>query len=62
MLQEYALNLLNSHRAGSIVVMNIKNGHVLCMASTPSYDPNKIIQKPNKDYWNSILQNNLSPR
>ncbi len=60
-LQEYALNLLNSHRAGSIVVMDINNGHILCMASTPSYDPNKIIKKPNKNYWDSILQNNLSP-
>ena len=60
-LQEYALNLLNSHRAGSIVVMNIENGHILCMASTPSYDPNKIIKKPNKDYWESILKNDLSP-
>ncbi len=60
-LQEYALNLLNSYRAGSIVVMNIENGHVLCMASTPSYNPNKIIQKPNKSYWDSILQNKLSP-
>ena len=60
-LQEYALNLLNSHRAGSIVVMNIENGHVLCAASTPSYDPNKIIKKPNKDYWDKILENKLSP-
>ena len=60
-LQEYALNLLNSYRAGSIVVMNSQNGHILCMASTPSYDPNKIIKKPNKKYWDSILQNNLSP-
>ena len=60
-LQEYALNLLNSYRAGSIVVMNIHNGHILCMASTPSYNPNKIIKKPNRDYWNSILENSLSP-
>ncbi len=60
-LQEYALNLLNSHRAGSIVVMNIENGHILCMASTPTYNPNKIIKKPNKDYWDSLLQNELSP-
>ncbi len=60
-LQEYSLNLLNSYRAGSIVVMNIENGHLLCMASTPSYDPNKIIKKPNQEYWNSILQNKLSP-
>jgi penicillin-binding protein 2 len=31
------------------------------MASTPTYDPNKIIQKPNKEYWESILANTLSP-
>ena len=41
--------------------MNIQNGHILCMASTPSYNPNKIIEKPNKEYWDSLLQNNLSP-
>ena len=60
-LQEYSLNLLNSHRAGSIVVINIENGHIMCMASTPSYDPNKIIKKPNKEYWNSVIENKLSP-
>ena len=56
-----ALNLLKSYRAGSIVVMNVKTGEILCMASTPAYDPNKIIQKPNKKYWESLLNNNLSP-
>jgi len=60
-IQNYALNLLNSHKAGSIVLMNIESGNILCMASTPSYDPNKIITKPNKEYWNSILENELSP-
>ena len=60
-IQEYALNLLKSYRAGSIVVMNVKSGEILCIASTPAYDPNKIIQKPNKDYWDSLLNNKLSP-
>ena len=41
--------------------MNVKTGEILCMASTPAYDPNKIIQKPNKKYWESLLNNNLSP-
>jgi Cell division protein FtsI/penicillin-binding protein 2 len=36
-------------------------GEILCMASTPTYDPNKIIQKPNKEYWESVLSNSLSP-
>ncbi|MDC1060277.1 penicillin-binding protein 2, partial [Alphaproteobacteria bacterium] len=60
-IQQYAINLLKSHRAGSINVINIKTGEILCMASTPTYDPNKIIQKPNKEYWESILANTLSP-
>ncbi len=60
-LQEYALNLLKSHRAGSIVVMNIQNGEILCMVSTPAYDPNKIIKKPNINYWNKLLENKLAP-
>ena len=60
-IQEYAVNLLQSYRAGSINVINIKNGEILCMASTPTYDPNKIIKKPNQEYWDSILSNSLSP-
>ena len=60
-IQEYALNLLKSHRAGSIVVMNVENGEILCMASTPTYDANKIIKKPNIDYWKELLKNKQSP-
>ena len=60
-IQEYAINLLKSHKAGSINVINIKTGEILCMASTPTYDPNKIIQKPNTEYRESILANTLSP-
>ncbi len=60
-IQEYAINLLKSYRAGSINVINVKNGEILCMASTPTYDPNKIIKKPNKVYWDGILANTLSP-
>ncbi len=60
-IQQYALNLLKEHKAGSAVLMDINNGNILCMVSTPSYNPNKIIQKPNKKYWDSILENELSP-
>ena len=60
-IQEYVVNLLNTYRAGSVNVIDIKTGEILCMASTPSYDPNKIIEKPNTLYWESLLSNNLSP-
>ena len=60
-IQIYSQNLLKAHKAGSIVVISIKTGQVLCMTSTPNYDANKIIQKPNIKYWDSLLENNLSP-
>ena len=60
-IQVYSQNILKSHLAGSIVVMSVKTGEVLCITSTPSYDANKIIQKPNIKYWESLLENNLSP-
>ncbi len=60
-IQLYSHNLLKSHLAGSIVVMNVKTGQVLCMTSMPNYDSNKIIQKPNTRYWESLLENKLSP-
>ena len=55
-IQQYAINLLKLHKAGSINVVNIKNGEILCMASTPTYDPNQIVQKPNQVYWESHWQ------
>ncbi len=60
-IQKYAINLLKAHRAGSIVVMNIENGEILCMSSIPTYDSNKIIKKPNKDYWENLLDDSLAP-
>ncbi len=60
-VQEYAQNLLKSHRAGSIVLMNAENGEIISMVSTPSYNSNKIIQKPNKDYWDKLITNDLAP-
>ena len=60
-LQKYAYELLKSYKAGSINVINIKTGEILCMTSTPTYDPNQIVKKPNTLYWESILANSLSP-
>ena len=60
-IQEYAFNKLKTYRAGSIVVMNIENGQVICMVSVPTYNSNKIIKKPNKKYWDTLLSNKLSP-
>ena len=60
-LQKFTHIELENHRAGSIVVLNTKTGEILSMASHPSYDPNLILKKPNADYWQSLMENQLSP-
>ena len=60
-LQRFTHNELENHKAGSIVVIKINTGEILSMVSTPSFDPNSIINKPNIEYWDSLINNNLSP-
>jgi penicillin-binding protein 2 len=60
-LQQYTSDKLLEHKAGSIVVIDIRNGNILSMASTPNFDSNSIIKKPNDKYWNKILKDPMSP-
>ena len=60
-LQKFLFNKLQNFRAGSIVVIDVNNGEILSMASSPNFDSNLIIKKPNKKYWDSLLENPLSP-
>jgi penicillin-binding protein 2 len=60
-LQKFSYFELEKHKAGSIVVLNIKTGEILSMASIPAFDPNLIIKKPNKNYWELLLNHPLSP-
>jgi penicillin-binding protein 2 len=60
-LQKYCLSKLLNHRAGSIVVINIANGEILSMVSSPNFDSNLITKKPNQKYWDSLIDNSLSP-
>ena len=43
-LQKFTFDELQSHKAGSIVVLDINSGEILSMVSTPSFNPNLIIK------------------
>lgn len=43
-LQSYAATLLNN-KFGSIVVMDIRNGNILTLYSSPGYDPNAFVDR-----------------
>jgi penicillin-binding protein 2 len=60
-VQKFAHQEINKYKSGSIVLMNINSGEIISMVSIPDFDPNLIIKKPNKEYWNTLLTNDLSP-
>ena len=60
-LQRKALDLIQPHRAASVVVMDIHTGDVLVMASTPSYDPNLFIRGLRRKTWRALQSNKLGP-
>ena len=59
-IQKACGKLLND-RAGSISVMDIYNGDVIAMYSSPSYDPNKFLFGISNDDWDLIRNNPLKP-
>jgi len=48
-------------QAGSVVVMNVKTGEVLAMASYPDYDPSKFVNGISVKDWNEYNNNPNHP-
>jgi penicillin-binding protein 2 len=46
-----ALDSVKVDAHGAVVVMDVRNGDVLAMASSPTYDPNHFIQRPAQEIW-----------
>jgi len=65
-LQNTANDLLGG-RTGAVVVMNVKTGAVLVLASAPIYDPNQLFTTGEADrdaaqaYWTSLLEDPRTP-
>ncbi|WP_039458947.1 penicillin-binding protein 2 [Candidatus Jidaibacter acanthamoebae] len=59
-IQKYAAEIL-SDKTGSIILIDIKTGEVLCLYSSPAYDPNSFVGGISTAEWNSIANDPQTP-
>ena len=59
-VQKYTTQVLED-KAASVCVMDIYNGDIITMASSPSYDPNSFVHGIDKKYWNELISNDKKP-
>jgi penicillin-binding protein 2 len=59
-VQKFTTKLLGE-RAASVCVMDIYNGDVITMVSSPSYDPNAFVHGIKKKYWKDLIGHRDKP-
>jgi len=60
-LQAFVHERLVAEQSAATVVMDIWNGDILALSSTPGYDPNLFNVGLTTEAWNSLIHNELSP-
>ena len=58
--QKFAGELIKD-KAASVCVMDIFNGDLVTMVSSPTYDPNAFVHGIEKKYWEELLSNDKKP-
>ena len=59
-LQKFSMLRIKEYSA-SAVVIDLSNGGIVCMASNPSYDPNKFVEGISQKDWDILLQSKNQP-
>ena len=59
-LQSFVSSRLDA-RGSAAVVMNVTNGEILSLVSTPGFDPNNFANGISKKYWHSLLHDERKP-
>ncbi len=59
-LQDTAFEALKG-KEGTIVALDVNNGGILVMASTPAFDPNAFARGIKSDEWSSLIKDRLRP-
>ena len=60
-LQLFATQRVKEERSAVVVVLDVDNGDILAMVSTPSFDPNAFNEGLSTEAWNALTQNSDSP-
>ncbi len=62
-LQRHAENALKKHarNGGAMVIMDIRNGHILAMASNPGFNPNEFVFGIRDKRWQELNQDPRTP-
>ena len=59
-IQKYTTEIIKN-KAAAVCVMDIYNGDIISMVSSPSYDPNVFVHGVDRKYWNELLSNDKKP-
>lgn len=60
-LQRYIAERVAEHRRVAVVVMDVRNGEILSMVSTPSFNPNAFNEGLDAKTWRELIENPDSP-
>ena len=59
-LQKFSSELLKD-KAGSVCVMDIYNGDIVSLVSSPTFEANQFVHGLDKKYWKSLIKNEMRP-
>ncbi len=54
-------NKLMKDVSGSVCVMDIYTGDIVCMVSSPTYDPNQFVHGISSEYWQTLISDKKKP-
>jgi penicillin-binding protein 2 len=60
-LQRYAMQRISAEESAAAVVMDVRNGEILCSASWPSYDPNEFPKGIAAGIWRQLISDARGP-